>query len=79
MNDRLFETALGIAEPWHVTSVDLDATAKTLTVGIDLLLVAGSLWLVRLASIRCTIRSASVIGASIYSSAGATWRSAYPA
>ncbi|HSD97547.1 MAG TPA: ISL3 family transposase [Sulfuricaulis sp.] len=35
MNDRLFETALGIAEPWHVTSVDLDATAKTLTIGID--------------------------------------------
>ena len=35
MNERLFETALGIAEPWHVASADLDATAKTLTVGID--------------------------------------------
>lgn len=35
MNDRLFETALGIAEPWHVASVDLDAPAKTLTIGID--------------------------------------------
>ncbi len=35
MNGRLFETALGIAEPWHVVSVDLDAEAKTLTVGID--------------------------------------------
>jgi transposase len=35
MNEKLFETALGIAEPWHVVSVDLDAAAKTLTVGID--------------------------------------------
>ena len=35
MNERLFETALGIAEPWHVASVDLDAEAKTLTIGID--------------------------------------------
>jgi transposase len=35
MNDRLFEAALGIAEPWHVASVDLDAEAKTLTIGID--------------------------------------------
>src|SRR5512147_424197 len=35
MNDRLFETALGIAEPWHVASVDLDAAAKTLIIGID--------------------------------------------
>ena len=35
MNDRLFETALGIAEPWRVTSADLDATAKTLTIGIN--------------------------------------------
>lgn len=35
MNDKLFETALGIAEPWHVVSVDLDAAAKTLTIGID--------------------------------------------
>jgi len=35
MDEKLFETALGIAEPWHVVSVDLDAAAKTLTVGID--------------------------------------------
>ena len=35
MNEKLFETALGIAEPWHVASVDLDAAAKTLTIGID--------------------------------------------
>jgi len=35
MNEKLFETALGIAEPWHVVSVDLDAAAKTLTVGVD--------------------------------------------
>jgi transposase len=35
MSDKLFETALGIAEPWHVASVDLDAAAKTLTIGID--------------------------------------------
>jgi len=35
MNEKLFETALGIGEPWHVSSVDLDAAAKTLTIGID--------------------------------------------
>lgn len=35
MNDKLFETALGIAEPWHVVAVDLDAAAKTLTIRID--------------------------------------------
>jgi transposase len=35
MSDKLFETALDIAEPWHVASVDLDATAKTLTISID--------------------------------------------
>ena len=35
MNERLFETALSIAEPWHVVSVDLDAVAKTLTISID--------------------------------------------
>jgi transposase len=35
MNEKLFETALGIAEPWHVVSVDLDPAVKTLTVGID--------------------------------------------
>ncbi len=35
MNVRLFETAQGIAEPWRVTIVDLDAPAKSLTIGID--------------------------------------------
>ena len=35
MNEKLFETALGIGEPWHVASVELDAAAKTLTLGID--------------------------------------------
>jgi len=35
MNEKLFETALGIAEPWHVVTVDLDAALRTLTVGID--------------------------------------------
>lgn len=35
MSEKLFEIALGIAEPWHVATVDLDAVAKTLTVGID--------------------------------------------
>lgn len=46
MNEELFETALGIAEPWHVVSVDLDAAAKTLTIGIDFtpLLRSASPW-----------------------------------
>lgn len=35
MTDKLFETALGIVEPWHVLEVDLDAAAKTLTIHID--------------------------------------------
>lgn len=35
MNETLFEAALGISDPWHVVSVDLDAGAKTLTIGID--------------------------------------------
>lgn len=35
MNDKLFETALGIAEPWYVAGVDLDAAARTLTIRID--------------------------------------------
>ncbi len=32
---KLFETALGIAPPWTVASVDFDESAKTLTVLID--------------------------------------------
>lgn len=35
MNEKLFEIAPGIAKPWHVVSVDLDAAAKTLSVGVD--------------------------------------------
>lgn len=35
MNGKLFDTALGIAEPWYVTSVDLDASAKVLIIGSD--------------------------------------------
>ncbi len=35
MSERLFETALGIAAPWRVAGVDLDATARTLTIRID--------------------------------------------
>lgn len=35
MTAKLFETALGIAEPWSVASVDFDAAAKVLTVLID--------------------------------------------
>lgn len=35
MTDKLFETALGISEPWHVSDVELDAAAKTLTIRID--------------------------------------------
>lgn len=35
MNDRLFEAVLDIAEPWHAASVDMDADAKMLTIGID--------------------------------------------
>ncbi len=35
MTAKLFEAALGIAEPWLVASVDFDEKAKTLTVLID--------------------------------------------
>ena len=35
MNEQLFETALGVNEPWHVVAVELDAAAKILTIGID--------------------------------------------
>jgi transposase len=35
MTAKLFETALGIADPWLVASVDFDEKAKTLTVLID--------------------------------------------
>lgn len=35
MNNKLFETALGIAEPWHVSDVQLDTAAKTLTIHVD--------------------------------------------
>lgn len=35
MHNRLFETALGIAEPWFVQGVDFDAANKTLRIVID--------------------------------------------
>jgi transposase len=35
MNAKLFEAALGIAEPCLVASVDFDEKAKTLTVLMD--------------------------------------------
>jgi transposase len=40
MTETIFETALGIATPWYVAGVDLDAVARTLTIRIDF--VAGS-------------------------------------
>jgi hypothetical protein len=35
MTAKLFEAALGIADPWLVGSVEFDEKAKTLTVLID--------------------------------------------
>lgn len=35
MSKKLFETALGFNEPWHVADVELGASARTLTVRID--------------------------------------------
>lgn len=40
MSVKLFEAALGIAEPWFIQGVDFDAGNKTLTIGIDF--IAGS-------------------------------------
>src|SRR3972149_297160 len=40
MTEKIFETALGIATPWYVAGVDLDAVARPLTIRIDF--VAGS-------------------------------------
>ncbi len=40
MSAKLFEAALGIAEPWFIQGVDFDAGQKTLTIGVDF--VAGS-------------------------------------
>lgn len=37
MTAKLFETALGIAEPWSVASVDFDEATKVLTICIDFL------------------------------------------
>ncbi len=37
MTAKLFETALGIAEPWSVASVAFDETTKVLTISIDFL------------------------------------------
>ena len=35
MTAKLFETALGIAEPWSVSAVDFNETAKVLTIVVD--------------------------------------------
>lgn len=40
MSAKLFEAALGIAEPWFIQGVDFDVGQKTLTIGVDF--VAGS-------------------------------------
>jgi transposase len=40
MSAKLFEAALGIADPWFIQGVDFDAGQKTLTIGVDF--VAGS-------------------------------------
>jgi transposase len=40
MSAKLFETALGIVEPWFIQGVDFDAGKKTLTIGVDF--IAGS-------------------------------------
>ena len=37
MTAKLFETALGIAEPWSVASVDFGEATKVLTISIDFL------------------------------------------
>lgn len=40
MSAKLFEAALGIADPWFIQGVDFDAGQKTLTIGVDF--VAGT-------------------------------------
>ena len=40
MHAKLFETALGITDPWRVAGVDFDAAKKVLTISVDF--VAGS-------------------------------------
>jgi len=35
MTTKLFETALGIAEPWSVSRVDFDEGAKVLSILVD--------------------------------------------
>ena len=40
MHNKLFESALGLSDPWFVRGVDFNAEAKTLTIQIDF--VAGS-------------------------------------
>jgi transposase len=40
VQNKLFETALGIASPWYVEGVDFDAARKVLTINVDF--VAGT-------------------------------------
>ena len=35
MHSKLFESALGVGEPWFAKAVSFDAAAKQLTIGID--------------------------------------------
>jgi transposase len=35
MNEKLFETALGIGAPWYVAGADFNVRARTLTIGVD--------------------------------------------
>jgi transposase len=40
MSAKLFEAALGIAQPWYINGIDFDTAKKTLTIGVDF--VAGT-------------------------------------
>jgi hypothetical protein len=76
MTAKIFETALGIATPWYLAGVDLDAVARTLTIRIDF--VAGSRFALPGEAgahpVHDTVANVSIISTS--SSMSATWRSA---
>ena len=55
MTAKLFETALGIGEPWSVSRVDFDEASKVLSILVDFSLAAGLKSLAMKACIRCTI------------------------
>jgi len=62
MHSKLFESALGVGEPWFVKDVNFDVAAKQLTIGIDLLPAAAFPFRTWLGFIRCTIPSSSATG-----------------